>query len=414
MLSQKLAVPGRRLNGLLAHKEMIYALHRERARADRTGREFSIIVFQPAQEASPNSRALLKLARVIVRRARETDEVGWFDDHSICALLFDCAVPSARQFAADVYRTMGEIPSEDMCRIYSYPSNELPNVPNAGGFKRRKDDDDSDSNPGGGGGGRRVLMPISPGGDTVSAVLASLQAKTSAEALIPFVFKGFASEMKHAEPAIGLEVGQVQALLVRPLPLWKRSLDIAVASGALLLASPVMLAVAAGFKISSPGPVLFKQWRTGLGGKPFLLYKFRTMVVDAEARKAALRKFSEQDGPAFKMARDPRITGIGHFLRSTSLDELPQLWNVLKGEMSLVGPRPLPCEEANACEQWHRKRVDITPGITCIWQVKGRSTVTFAEWVRMDLEYLRKRGLFSDLAILFQTIPAVLKRRGAR
>jgi lipopolysaccharide/colanic/teichoic acid biosynthesis glycosyltransferase len=414
MMTQKPTTATRRLNGLLTQEEFLYALHRERARADRTGREFSMIVFQPSVDASPNPRARVKLARAIIQRSRETDEIGWFDEQSIGALLFDCAVPAARQFAADVYRTIGEFPSADMCRIYTYPSIDLPASSRNIRANRRTDDDDSDSDDGDGGGGRRVLMPIPAGGDTVAAALASLSAPSPVETLMPFVFDGFESELKQPEPNIGLDVGQLQALLVRPLPLWKRSLDVVVASGALIIASPVMLAIAAGIKLTSPGPVLFKQLRTGLGGKPFRLFKFRTMVVDAEARKAALRKFSEQDGPAFKMTHDPRVTGIGRFLRTTSLDELPQLWNVLKGEMSLVGPRPLPCEEANACEQWHRRRVDITPGITCIWQVKGRSTVTFAEWVRMDLEYLQNRGLFSDLAILLQTIPAVLKRRGAR
>jgi lipopolysaccharide/colanic/teichoic acid biosynthesis glycosyltransferase len=176
---------------------------------------------------------------------------------------------------------------------------------------------------------------------------------------------------------------------------------------------PAMLIVAAAVKLTSPGPVIFRQWRRGLGGEKFKLYKFRTMIADAEKRKAELRKLSEQDGPAFKLRDDPRITPIGRFLRKSSLDELPQLWNVLKGEMSLVGPRPLPCDEADACEPWQQKRLDITPGITCIWQVKGRSRVSFDEWVRMDLKYARQRGLFADLSILMQTIPAVLRRRGA-
>jgi lipopolysaccharide/colanic/teichoic acid biosynthesis glycosyltransferase len=174
-----------------------------------------------------------------------------------------------------------------------------------------------------------------------------------------------------------------------------------------------MLCIASLVKLTSAGPMIFRQRRTGLGGKSFVLYKFRTMVVNAEARKAELRKLSEQDGPAFKLRNDPRVTRIGRVLRQTSLDELPQLWNVLKGDMSLVGPRPLPCDEASACEPWQQKRSDITPGITCIWQVKGRSRVTFEEWIRMDLKYARRRKFLNDLTILFQTIPAVLRRRGA-
>ena len=138
------------------------------------------------------------------------------------------------------------------------------------------------------------------------------------------------------------------------------------------------------------------------------------MTNDAEARKAALRQFSEQDGPAFKLTNDPRLTPVGKFLRETSLDELPQLWNVLKGDMSLVGPRPLPMDESAECAQWQRRRLDVTPGLTCIWQVKGRSKVTFAEWMRMDVNYICRRNIWHDAKILLETIPAVLFRRGAR
>ena len=182
----------------------------------------------------------------------------------------------------------------------------------------------------------------------------------------------------------------------------------------LVVAAPIMAIAAMAIRLTSSGPALFKQRRAGLGGRPFVIYKFRTMVTDAEARKRELRKYSEQDGPAFKLTNDPRVTAVGRFLRKTSIDELPQLWNVLKGDMSLVGPRPLPVDEADACLQWQRRRLDVTPGLTCIWQVKGRSTVTFAEWVRMDVEYIRKRTLLHDLSILLQTVPAVLLRKGAR
>jgi lipopolysaccharide/colanic/teichoic acid biosynthesis glycosyltransferase len=206
----------------------------------------------------------------------------------------------------------------------------------------------------------------------------------------------------------------VESLLVRRLPWWKRSIDIAGALFGLVAFSPVMIMSAIVIKGTSRGPVIFKQRRAGLGGQPFWIYKFRTMTNDAEARKAALRQFSEQDGPAFKLANDPRLTPVGKFLRETSLDELPQLWNVLKGDMSLVGPRPLPMDESAECEQWQRRRLDVTPGLTCIWQVKGRSQVTFAEWMRMDVNYICRRNLFHDVKILLETIPAVLFRRGAR
>ena len=134
------------------------------------------------------------------------------------------------------------------------------------------------------------------------------------------------------------------------------------------------------------------------------MLKFRSMVVDAEAKKKELLALNEQDGPAFKLRSDPRVTWIGKFLRSTSIDELPQLWNVLKGEMSLVGPRPLPCDETANCRSWHRRRIDVTPGLTCIWQLKGRSTVSFDEWVRMDICYIRKLSLAGDIKLLAGTL----------
>jgi len=172
--------------------------------------------------------------------------------------------------------------------------------------------------------------------------------------------------------------------------------------------------IAAVIRMTSPGPAIFRQRRAGFGGRPFTLYKFRTMRNDAEALKAQLKALSEQDGPAFKLKRDPRITRIGRILRETSIDELPQLWNVVKGDMSLVGPRPLPVDESDECVKWQRRRLDVTPGLTCIWQVEGRSRVTFDEWVRMDIRYIRRRRFWHDLAILFKTIPAVVLRKGAR
>jgi lipopolysaccharide/colanic/teichoic acid biosynthesis glycosyltransferase len=210
------------------------------------------------------------------------------------------------------------------------------------------------------------------------------------------------------------EVKPISDLLIRPTPIWKRVIDVTVASIMLVLLSPLLLAAAAAIRLTSKGPAIFKQRRAGLGGIPFTIYNFRTMCNDAEAKKKALRAQSEQDGPAFKMARDPRITRVGAFLRKTSIDELPQLFNVLKGDMSLVGPRPLPIDEQNAAETWQQRRLDVAPGLTCIWQITGRSTVSFAEWVRMDVTYMRRRTIFHDLAILLKTVPAVLLRRGAR
>jgi lipopolysaccharide/colanic/teichoic acid biosynthesis glycosyltransferase len=206
----------------------------------------------------------------------------------------------------------------------------------------------------------------------------------------------------------------MEALLTRRPSRVKRLLDVAISGTALLVAAPAIAAIAVAIKLTDHGPIIFRQSRSGLGGRPFQIYKFRTMCVGADKMKTALRAQSEQDGPAFKMTHDPRVTAIGQFLRKTSLDELPQLFNVLKGDMSLVGPRPLPIDEQNACDPWHRARLDVMPGLTCVWQVKGRSRVSFDEWMRMDLSYTKNYQVTQDLKLIVQTIPAVLLRRGAK
>lgn len=199
----------------------------------------------------------------------------------------------------------------------------------------------------------------------------------------------------------------------RPFPWWKRAMDVLGGTVALIIFGPQMLAIALAIKLTSKGPVLFTQMRGGRGGVPFKVYKFRTMVVDAEARKQEIIHLNERNGPAFKMKNDPRVTTIGRFLRATSMDELPQFLNVVKGDMSLVGPRPLPVDECTAADQWHRRRLEVKPGLTCIWQVKGRDRSCFDQWVRQDIEYIEKHSLLLDIKLILQTVPAVLSRRGA-
>jgi exopolysaccharide biosynthesis polyprenyl glycosylphosphotransferase len=184
----------------------------------------------------------------------------------------------------------------------------------------------------------------------------------------------------------------------------------------LVVLAPFLLAVAVAVKFSSPGPVLFRQQRSGLHGRPFEMLKFRTMYRDAEQRKAELEVFNEMSGPVFKIANDPRVTPLGRFLRRTSIDEFPQLVNVLRGEMSLVGPRPLPVQEVARFERAvHRRRLSMKPGLTCLWQISGRNAVTdFDDWVRMDLEYIDNWSLFLDGYIVLRTVPAVLTGIGAR
>jgi exopolysaccharide biosynthesis polyprenyl glycosylphosphotransferase len=193
----------------------------------------------------------------------------------------------------------------------------------------------------------------------------------------------------------------------------KRLLDVVVSLAALAALAPVFLAVAVAIKLDSPGPVFFKQTRVGKWGRLFGVFKFRSMYVDAEKRKQELMKRNEADGPIFKIRNDPRVTRVGRFIRKTSVDELPQLINVLRGEMSLVGPRPpLPREVAQY--QYHqRKRLDAVAGITGLQQVSGRSDLSFEQWVAYDIEYIEKQSVWFDIKILLKTIPAVLMGKGA-
>lgn len=194
----------------------------------------------------------------------------------------------------------------------------------------------------------------------------------------------------------------------------RRCFDMVLSIALLVLLSPLLVAIAVAVKLSSNGPVLFRQIRCGLHGRPFTFLKFRSMRVDAEALKPSLAPFNEMDGPAFKMTNDPRLTSIGGFLRRTSLDELPQLWNILVGDMSFVGPRPSVVDEVRQYEPWQRRRLSMKPGLTCLWQVSGRNELTFEEWMRLDLEYIDNWSLWLDLKIALLTIPAVLRGRGAK
>lgn len=194
----------------------------------------------------------------------------------------------------------------------------------------------------------------------------------------------------------------------------KRSLDVSISFVLLLALTPVLLAVALLVKFTSEGPILFRQVRVGQNKRRFYIYKFRTMISNAEKLQPALEALNEAGGPVFKIKNDPRITPVGRFLRRTSLDELPQLFNVLLGDMSLVGPRPLPMRDYNGfSEDWQRRRFSVRPGITCLWQVTGRSNIGFDQWMKLDLQYLDEWSIWLDVKILAQTIPAVLKGAGA-
>ncbi|MEK6790725.1 MAG: sugar transferase [Deltaproteobacteria bacterium] len=215
------------------------------------------------------------------------------------------------------------------------------------------------------------------------------------------------------------ELEEVPLLTFTTLPadelalLIKRAFDVAASLILMAAISPVFLIAASLIKATSPGPVFFVQQRCGINGRQFAMYKFRSMYTGAEAGLSELKHLSDSDGPAFKLKNDPRITWIGALLRKMSIDELPQLWNVFKGDMSIVGPRPPVADEVAKYARWQKRRLSMRPGLTCIWQVSGRSNIGFEEWMRLDLQYIDNWSLKLDAKIILKTIPAVLFGRGA-
>jgi lipopolysaccharide/colanic/teichoic acid biosynthesis glycosyltransferase len=338
-------------NLILDEKTFHFELARERTRVDRNGSPLAILIIElPEDRATP--RDLDFLGRVLLRRVRMTDTIGFLSGRRMGVLLPDTSKSGAWKVASDVCSVYPLGHDRPNCDVLVYPEDE---------FRRRDGLPESEE------------------------------------------------EAEEKEVQLGVE-----SLLTHPMPAWKRGIDVAGAIVGLCLAAPLMFLFGLLIKLTSPGPALYSQEREGLGGRRFRIYKLRTMRVGADERQAALREFSTQDGPAFKMLDDPRTIWIGRWLRRTSLDELPQLWNVLKGDMSLVGPLPLPTAESLQCDRWHRQRLSVTPGITCIWQCWGRSTVSFEQWMRMDLQYIRRRSLGYDLKLLLSTAPSVVLAPGPR
>lgn len=193
----------------------------------------------------------------------------------------------------------------------------------------------------------------------------------------------------------------------------KRILDLVLSVLALIVLSPLMIITAIAIKLDSQGPVLYSQPRAGKDGKVFKMYKFRSMCIDADERLESLKSLNERDGPVFKLSNDPRVTRVGRIIRKKSIDELPQLINIIKGQMSIVGPRPPLLNEVKQYTPYQMQRLSVKPGLTCYWQISGRSDLSFNEWVRLDCKYIEDRGFWTDLKIILKTIPAVLTGRGA-
>ena len=385
-LHRALDLPGREL---LEQERFLELISKERERADRTHDELSLATIRLGSPRRGSDPGLHHALEMILRRVRRLDEVGWLRPGTLGLLLPATSPAGARKLVGDLRRndTTGHL-RHGRWEFYSYPEDWVEGA----------DEDGQGGGHGSSGNGRVHGTGLLPIGHDPS----------------PPALNRFSDSDPAASDRAARKVRPLADLLVAPLPWWKRAIDILGSVLGLGLLSPLMLAAAAAVKLTSQGPVFYTSWRSGVRGRPFRFYKFRTMCVDADARREELLELNEASGPVFKITGDPRVTWIGRFLRKTSIDELPQLWNVLKGDMSLVGPRPPIPKETTFYTPWQRRRLEGKGGLTCIWQVSGRSNVDFEDWVRMDIHYLERRSFGKDLLILLETIPAVFSCRGAK
>jgi lipopolysaccharide/colanic/teichoic acid biosynthesis glycosyltransferase len=347
-------------------------LERERARAERTGHIFSLVIFSFNHGKGTDAVMLEQLGTVLVQKVRMSDELGWYDEgKSIGTLLPGTTANGAAQFIEILREKIGEeVESRLVSTVYTYPYP----LDATDGCKEAAEER-----------------------DTRSKSMASLFATANSSPMTP---------------SPGTTARPLEVLYARPFPLWKRAIDFFGALLFLFLLSPLFLLVALFIKVVSPGPVLYRQQRIGYMRKTFTFWKFRTMHVhsDTEKHRQHLRYLIETDTPMIKLddGNDNRIIPFGKFLRYSCIDELPQLINVLKGDMSLVGPRPCLPYEAEKYLHWHARRFDTMPGMTGLWQVSGKNRMTFKEMIRLDIRYSRTMSLLLDTKILFLTGPAVL------
>jgi len=368
---------------VLGEDDFLFEIKKERSRVDRRNGdgEFALVFIDWGKGQPDNMELMLVDIR---ERLRITDTVGW-KNKQLTLLLPETNSEGALRVANEMAKValMHDLRIESEIAIYPFDDSiatTSDEYEDTYANSRRDDDQDDDHHQGG---------SISKT-DTVVG------------------FDKTVSDYVHEKQ------GSATLFSVcRPTPVWKRATDIVCSGAGLLVLSPLLIVSAAAIKLSSPGPVFFLQKREGKDGRDFSIVKFRTMSADAEQQKDALRHKSEQDGPAFKLKNDPRVTTVGRYLRKTCIDELPQLFNVFVGQMSMVGPRPLPVNESTACRVWQRKRLEVLPGITCIWQVHGGRDTKFDEWMRMDMEYLRRRSFSYDLQLIVETAMVAVMHRGS-
>ena len=355
-------------------REFASILNRERDRTDRTGQEFSLVVFETG-DGSRRSASVRNFVAILAQRIHSTDDIGWLEDGRIAAALPHTGPDGAWKFVENVRRALGESAPAPDCTVYTYPSRWITRT---GGESSQVWPSDKPA-------------PSQPG--------------------IPF------PTMKHSRVERGDPAQPLEALgphFLQPIPFWKRAIDVLGSLAAMILLSPLALMVALLIMIVSPGPLFFRQERVGYLGRRFTLWKFRTMHVNADTavHQKHLRELMASGKEMTKLDndKDQRIIPFGSILRATGLDELPQLVNVLLGEMSLVGPRPCLSYEASAFLPWQMRRFDAVPGLTGLWQVSGKNRTTFREMMALDVRYAKRPALPLDVMIFLKTVPAIVRQ----
>ena len=415
----------RNVHRFLSASEMERLLIKERVRCDRYQQFFSLIVVQ-FNQVPEVTRATqeLTLARFLSSKLRVIDDFGVLRNGGLGVLLPMTDIEGGRVVLSKILQHANHNGLSIEADVFAYHGRL--STTSTGPHKDGFDDSDNERN-------RQLGDTLDEyAEDKVQLFRANWDSNGKAETLLKDVFKNqsslpkiptypsdsvttdAASKMVRADldtQNLVRSSAELLRLCSKKYPLWKRQLDIVGASLGLFASVPILLVAGVAIKLTSSGPVFFKQSRCGQFGRPFLIYKLRTMSNNAEQTKHLLEDLNERDGPAFKILNDPRVTSVGKFLRATGIDELPQLINVLKGEMAIVGPRPLPVAEDEECSTWHQRRLDTKPGITCLWQISKSRKMTFDEWMRLDLHYLKKRSLIYDTSLILRTVKAVFMGR---
>lgn len=374
------------LCGIHPIKQFRALIEHERRRSDRTGDRFSVVVFLMGN-SKPDRDTLCSLPEFLMQSVRSTDEVGWFDTNQIGVLLLDTPPRGAYQFLEKIQKNAPSSLSLPKHHVYVYPSEMLAEEKTGSGQLRMRDV-----------GEKRESFGDSKG--RAAGMASEVQPVRSMDRPVEDSKIGNVCSVEGLEPYLGIRA-----------PLWKRVFDVAASLTGLFVLLPFMALVAMFIKSISPGPIFFKQRRIGYLGKPFVLFKFRTLRADARSasHEDYMREMIHHDVPMEKLDRQREIIPFGKFLRSSGIDELPQLINVFRGEMSLVGPRPCLPSEFQEYLHWHKRRFYTLPGITGLWQVNGKHSLTFKEMIRYDILYELHRSLWRDLKIITRTFPTVYK-----